>query len=129
MGFFAGRQLNQSETWTVASLTAYIREMFEVDYRLQDVEVSGELSNFTRARSGHLYFTLKDAEAQRNASCGARRRSGCLCPRRGDAVVAEGRVSVYEAGGNYQLYVERMQPAGRGNLAWRFEQLKTAVGR
>ncbi len=125
MGFFAGRQLNQSETWTVASLTAYIREMFEVDYRLQDVEVSGELSNFTRARSGHLYFTLKDAEAQ--LKCVMWRSAAerlPFAPGEGDAVVAEGRVSVYEAGGNYQLYVERMQPAGRGNLALAFEQLK-----
>jgi len=125
VGFFAGRQLNQSETWTVASLTAYIREMFEVDYRLQDVEVSGELSNFTRARSGHLYFTLKDAEAQ--LKCVMWRSAAerlPFAPGEGDAVVAEGRVSVYEAGGNYQLYVERMQPAGRGNLALAFEQLK-----
>ena len=51
-------------TWTVSELTAYIRELFELDYRLQEVEVSGEISNFTRAASGHLYFTLKDGAAQ-----------------------------------------------------------------
>jgi exodeoxyribonuclease VII large subunit len=46
-----------SESWTVSELTQYIRELFEIDYRLQDLEVSGEISNFSRARSGHLYFT------------------------------------------------------------------------
>ncbi len=50
--------------WSVSELTAYIREMFELDYRLQEIEVTGEISNFTRAASGHLYFTLKDGAAQ-----------------------------------------------------------------
>ncbi|MBK7178662.1 MAG: exodeoxyribonuclease VII large subunit [Chloroflexi bacterium] len=111
--------------WTVSELTAYIRELFAIDYRLQDLEVSGEISNFTRARSGHLYFTLKDAGAQ--IKCVMWRSAAerlFFQPEEGDAVVANGRISVYEAGGVYQLYVEHMQPAGRGNLAIAFEQLK-----
>ncbi|MBK6326596.1 MAG: exodeoxyribonuclease VII large subunit [Chloroflexi bacterium] len=111
--------------WTVSELTAYIRELFAIDYRLQDLEVSGEISNFTRARSGHLYFTLKDAGAQ--IKCVMWRSAAerlFFQPEEGDAVVANGRISVYEAGGVYQLYVEHMQPAGRGNLAVAFEQLK-----
>lgn len=111
--------------WTVSELTAYIRELFAIDYRLQDLEVSGEISNFTRARSGHLYFTLKDAGAQ--IKCVMWRSAAerlFFQPGEGDAVVANGRISVYEAGGVYQLYVEHMQPAGRGNLAVAFEQLK-----
>jgi exodeoxyribonuclease VII large subunit len=112
-------------TWTVSELTAYIRELFAIDYRLQDLEVSGEISNFTQARSGHLYFTLKDAGAQ--IKCVMWRSAAerlYFRPEEGDAVVANGRISVYEAGGVYQLYVEHLQPAGRGNLAVAFEQLK-----
>ncbi len=111
--------------WTVADLTAYIREMFEIDYRLQDVEIQGEISNLTRARSGHLYFTLKDEAAQLKCvmwrSAAERLR---FDPDEGDAVLAHGRVSVYEQSGAYQLYVDHLQPAGRGDLAVAFEQLK-----
>ncbi len=125
MAFFKENQPDQSEIWTVAGLTAYIREMFEIDYRLQDVEISGEISNFTRARSGHLYFTLKDAEAQLKCvmwrSAAEKLR---FAPGDGDAVVAGGRISVYEASGVYQLYADTLQPAGRGDLALAFERLK-----
>jgi exodeoxyribonuclease VII large subunit len=112
-------------TWSVSDLTAYIRELFEIDFRLQDVEVSGEISNFTRARSGHLYFTLKDEGAQLKCvmwrSDAERLR---FRPDDGDAVVANGRISVYEASGVYQLYADRLEPAGRGDLAQAFELLK-----
>lgn len=114
--------------WTVSELTVYIREMFELDYRLQDLEVTGEISNFTRAASGHLYFTLKDGAAQIKCvmwrSQAERLR---FRPAEGDAVIASGRISVYEAGGVYQLYAERLQPAGRGDLAVAFEQLKARL--
>lgn len=111
--------------WTVGELTTYIREMFELDYRLQDVEVTGEISNFTRAASGHLYFTLKDASAQ--IKCVMWRTQAerlRFRPVEGDAVTARGRISVYEVGGIYQLYAERLQPVGRGDLAAAFERLK-----
>lgn len=112
-------------TWQVGDLTRYIRELFDIDYRLQAVRVAGEISNFVRARSGHLYFTLKDSEAQ--LKCVMWRSSAeklAFRPSNGDAVVARGRVSVYESGGVYQLYADRLEPAGRGNLAIQFEQLK-----
>lgn len=111
--------------WTVGELTTYIREMFELDYRLQDIEVTGEISNFTRAASGHLYFTLKDATAQ--IKCVMWRSQAerlHFRPAEGDAVTARGRISVYEANGVYQLYAERLQPVGRGDLAAAFERLK-----
>ena len=120
-----GQMDREPDTWTVGDLTAYIRELFELDYRLQDVRVEGEISNFTQARSGHLYFTLKDESAQlkcvmwRNNAERLRFR-----PADGDAVVAHGNVSVYEVGGVYQLYAQSLSPAGRGNLALAFEQLK-----
>jgi exodeoxyribonuclease VII large subunit len=124
MGFLRSNSM-KPETWSVSDLTGYIRQLFEIDYRLQDVSVSGEISNFTRARSGHLYFTLKDEAAQlkcvmwRSAAEQLR-----FVPRDGDAVVANGRVAIYEASGVYQLYAEQMEPAGRGDLAEAFERLK-----
>lgn len=111
--------------WTVRGLTVYIRQMFDLDYRLQDIEVEGEISNFVRAASGHLYFTLKDSAAQIRCvmwRTQAERLRDRLAE--GDAVLAHGRVSVYEAGGTYQLYVDSIQPAGRGDLAAMFERLK-----
>jgi exodeoxyribonuclease VII large subunit len=120
------RSSNFSPTsWSVSELTQYIRELFEIDYRLQDVEVSGEISNFSRARSGHLYFTLKDDKSQlkcvmwRSAAERLRFR-----PQDGEAVLLNGRISVYEASGVYQLYAEQMTPLGQGDLAAAFEALK-----
>ncbi len=116
------------DSWTVSELTQYIRELFEIDYRLQDLEVSGEISNFSRARSGHLYFTLKDDKAQ--LKCVMWRSSAerlRFSPQDGDAVVVNGRISVYEASGVYQLYAERMSPLGQGDLAAAFEALKAKL--
>ena len=118
----------QSSAWSVSDLTRYIRDLFEMDYRLQEVQVEGEISNFVRARSGHLYFTLKDKDAQ--LKCVMWRSSAeklRFRPRDGDQISAEGRISVYEAGGAYQLYANRMTPAGRGNLALAFERLKAEL--
>lgn len=114
-----------SSVWTVSELNNYIRELFEIDYRLQDVEVRGEVSNFTRARSGHLYFTLKDDRCQ--LKCVMWRSSAerlRFLLEDGDAVVVGGRISVYEAGGVYQLYADHIEPGGRGDLALAFERLK-----
>lgn len=125
MNLWQPQQFEESETWSVSSLTAYIRELFAIDYRLKDVTVTGELSNFRPARSGHLYFTLKDEKAQIAGvmwKTAAARLS--FSPGDGDAVLVRGRVSVYEAGGNYQLYADSIQPVGRGNLALAFERLK-----
>ena len=118
----------EGPVWSVAELTAYIRELFDIDYRLRSVHVEGEISNFVRARSGHLYFTLKDEQAQ--LKCVMWRSSAerlSFLPEDGDAVVAQGRVSVYEAGGVYQLYVDILDPAGRGEFAATFERLKVAL--
>jgi exodeoxyribonuclease VII large subunit len=114
--------------WTVGELTTYIRQMFELDYRLQDIEVAGEISNFTRASSGHLYFVLKDSSAQ--IKCVMWRSQAAHLryqPSEGDAVLVRGRISVYEVGGVYQLYAERLQPRGRGDLAAAFERLKEVL--
>ncbi len=128
MGFFSEAAGPGADIWTVSELNSYIRELFEIDYRLQDVEVTGEISNFTQARSGHLYFTLKDEGSQlkcvmwRSSAEKIRFQLG-----NGDAVSVHGRLSVYEAGGAYQLYADRILPEGRGGLAEAFERLKQSL--
>lgn len=113
---------------TITELTRYLRALLEEDEVLQDVWVQGEVSNFSRPSSGHLYFTLKDEGAAlrcvmwRNT---ALRQS--FLPRDGDAVEAHGTVSVYEAGGQYQLYVDLLRPAGEGALYQEFLRLKSRL--
>ena len=115
-------------SWTVAELTARIRALLEGDESLQDVAVSGEISNMTRARSGHWYFTLKDANASLRCvmwrSAAGRQR---FVPQEGDAVQALGHIGLYEPRGEYQLYAAQLRPLGVGELYAQFEQLKRAL--
>ncbi len=116
------------DVWTVSDVTRHIRELFDLDQDLQDVWVEGEVSNLTQARSGHLYFTLKDAGAQ--LKCVMWRWEAAALPHlpeHGDAVRAHGRVSVYEAGGAYQLYADWLKPVGRGDLHRQFEEIKARL--
>jgi exodeoxyribonuclease VII large subunit len=117
-----------SEPYTVSQLTSTIRRLIEDAPELNDVWVEGEVSNFSRAASGHCYFTLKDAGSQ--IGCVMWRSvaqvQNCL-PIDGDLVLTHGRVGVYEAAGRYQLYVDRLQPAGVGNLYLEFERLKARL--
>ncbi len=115
----------EDEVWSVSDLNAYIKELFDIDYRLRELQVSGEVSNYSRAKSGHVYFTLKDDQSQiRCVMWATFANRSAITLTNGDAVIAHGRVSVYEATGQYQLYVEHLDPAGRGDLAKAFEQLK-----
>jgi exodeoxyribonuclease VII large subunit len=128
MSLLFNQSQRESDTWSVSELNVYLRELFEIDFRLQDIDVSGEISNFTRARSGHVYFTLKDEQAQ--LRCVMWRSSAerlQIWPEDGDAVIVHGRISVYEAGGVYQLYADSLTPAGRGELAQAFERLKNQL--
>ncbi len=118
----------QPEAITVTELTRYIREMFEVDYRLQDIWVQGEISNLSRPSSGHVYFSLKDSGA--SVKCVMWRSA--VTPqvnrlREGDAILAHGKISVYEPQGAYQLYVDVIQAAGIGDLYQQFELLKAKL--
>lgn len=119
----------QPEAYTVSDLTHYIREMFDVDYRLQDVWVQGEVGNLSRPSSGHLYFSLKDAGAQ--IRCVMWRTSveqQDAIPQVGDAVMVHGRISVYDVQGAYQLYADTIQAAGGvGDLYREFERLKAQL--
>ncbi len=115
----------EDAVWSVSDLNAYIKELVAIDYRLQELQVIGEVSNFSQAKSGHVYFTLKDESSQiRCVMWASMAKRSTFLPTDGDAVVAQGRISVYESMGTYQLYVEWLEPAGRGDLARAFEQLK-----
>jgi exodeoxyribonuclease VII large subunit len=114
--------------WSVGELTRYIRQMFETDYRLQEVEVEGEVSNWRAPGSGHAYFTLKDAEAQlRCVMWKSDVAAQASLPHDGERVVAHGHLGVYEAGGQYQLYCRLIRPAGLGDLFAQFEALKAKL--
>jgi exodeoxyribonuclease VII large subunit len=111
------------EPLTVSALTAQLRGLIEG--RFASVWVAGEVSNFTRAASGHWYFTLKDAGAQLKAVMfrGFNLRMK-FDPRDGTEVIARGRLSVYDPRGDYQLIVEEMQPKGIGAAELALRQLK-----
>ena len=113
-------------TLTVSQVNFFLKSLIEGDGRLQDVCVTGEISNFTdHYRSGHLYFSLKDERSVLKAVMFANAAKR-LKFRPGDSmkVLARGRVSIYEASGQYQLYVESMEPQGIGALSLAYEQLK-----
>ena len=87
--------------------------------------VEGEISNMARPASGHIYFSLKDEKAQVRAAWFRQRQRGpAINFKNGDKVLAFGRVSLYEARGDYQLIVEQLEPAGEGVLKQRFDALK-----
>lgn len=110
---------------SVSQLNDYLKMLLDGDPVLSSVWVRGEISNFTVPRSGHLYFTLKDEEGQVRAVMFRGSASHLVfSPEDGMKVIARGRVSLYGASGQYQLYVDEMQPDGAGSLAMRFEQLK-----
>lgn len=111
---------------TVTQVNRFVRSLIEGDGRLNDILIAGEISNFSdHYKSGHLYFSLKDErsliKAVMFASSAKRLR---FRPGDGMRVVIRGRVSLYEASGQYQLYAEDMQPDGLGALALAYEQLK-----
>jgi exodeoxyribonuclease VII large subunit len=115
-------------TYTVSELTQYIKGQLDQDPALQGIWLAGEVSNRSLSSAGHLYFTLKDARAA--ISCVMWRsdvQRGGYVPEHGEAVLARGRISVYEARGQYQFYADWLQPAGAGDLHRRFEQLKAAL--
>jgi exodeoxyribonuclease VII large subunit len=117
-----------AETYTVWQLTSYIRDLFDFDPALQDVWVEGEVSNFTRASSGHLYFTLKDDKSELRCVMWKGQAAWLSFePQHGDAVIAHGRIAVYEARGQYQMVCETLQAAGLGDLNRQFELLKAKL--
>lgn len=117
--------------WSVSALVHAIADTLQV--RFATVAVRGEISGFTRAASGHAYFTLKDDNAAATMRCAMFRRAlqastqGGYEPRSGQLVEAVGQVAVYEARGELQLIIEQLRPAGAGALYEQFLQLKAKL--
>lgn len=111
-------------TLSVSQLNQQIRAWLE--HEIGEVSVEGEVSNLSKPTSGHLYFTLKDASAQIRCVCFRNRHVSEYYSRlqNGQQVLINGKLSLYEARGDYQLIVEHMEEAGEGNLYRQFELLK-----
>ncbi len=114
---------SERTVYSVSALSAALRGILEREFF--DVWVSGEISGVKLAASGHYYFTLKDAEAQLKCVCfRSTARFLKFKPQDGVAVIARGRLDLYEARGEYQLLVEVLEPQGYGALQLAYEQLK-----
>lgn len=111
---------------TVSALTRYIKHKLDTDPHLQEVHVKGEISNFYLHRmSGHMYLTIKDESTQLKAVMfKGENRHLKFEPETGMSVYVSGHVSVYPKDGQYQLYINRMDPSGIGELHLAYEQLK-----
>ena len=115
----------ENNALTVTELNLYIKNIFESNPFLNRVTIKGEISNFKRHSSGHLYMSLKDETGVIRAVMFRSAASKlAFLPENGAKVVAVGRVSVYERDGQYQIYLESMHPEGMGELHIRFEKLK-----
>jgi len=119
-----------NSTITVTQLNTYIKAIIDENPPLNNLYVVGEISNFKHHISGHMYFTLKDSQTQIKAVM----FKGCALklkfnPEDGMKVICRGRVSVFEKSGQYQLYVEDMQPDGLGALNLAYEQLKEKLSK
>lgn len=117
--------MNREKILTIKDLNRYIKAILENEDLVQDVWVRGEISNFTHHSSGHMYFTLKDADSRIKSIMFAKQNQRlAFMPREGTMVLARGSISVYERDGQYQFYVTEMQPDGVGGLYLAYEQLK-----
>lgn len=117
--------MSNQQYLSVSALTKYIKRKFDADPHLQNVYIKGEISNFKQHTSGHMYFTLKDEKARLLSVMFAANSKGMkFMPENGMKVLVKGDISLYEASGQYQLYVKSMAPDGVGDLYLAYEQLK-----
>ena len=119
----------ERQVFTVTALNEYIKMKLETDEALMRVFIRGEISNFTNHKSGHFYFTVKD-ETSRIAAVMFRSSVSKLAfiPENGMKVIVGGRVSAYVRDGQYQIYVDTLEPDGVGALYIAYEQLKAKLG-
>lgn len=119
----------ERQVFTVTALNEYIKLKLETDEALMRVFIRGEISNFTNHKSGHFYFTVKD-ETSRIAAVMFRSSASKLAfiPENGMKVIVGGRVSAYVRDGQYQIYVDTLEPDGVGALYIAYEQLKAKLG-
>ena len=114
------------KVWTVSQLTARIRDLLEAEF--DDVWIAGEISNTHASQAGHIYFTLKDEKSQIRCACFRDKLRGIkFRPEDGLNVTVRGSISIYEARGEYQVYVTQIEPIGLGALQLAFEQLKARL--
>lgn len=119
-----------NEYITISELTRYIKGIIDNNEFLNKVYIKGEISNFKNHTRGHYYFTLKDEKSRVNAVMFASSVKNIMfMPNDGMKVLVTGRISVYEATGGYQIYVDDMVEDGVGNLYVAFEQLKEKLGK
>ena len=122
--------MNDSKYLSVGAINRYLKSRFDNDPNLQKVFIKGEISNFKRHTTGHLYFSIKDETGKINAIMFRTQANKVLFePMDGSKVLITGRVSVYEATGSYQIYVEEMLEDGVGNLYLAFEKLKQELAK
>ncbi len=128
-GFFpevegpAGRDEARRQVWKVSELTRHIKGTLEGAFG--NVWVEGEISNFRKPASGHAYFTLKDAASQLRAVMFRSAQAGVTVPLKDGLLVrGYGQITVYEAAGDYQILLRKLEPAGEGELMLRLEALK-----
>jgi exodeoxyribonuclease VII large subunit len=121
--------LFETPRFTVTEFTRRVRRLLEGDPALADVWVQGEISNFSRPASGHLYFTLKDAGASLRCVMwkGDALRVRGMALQDGISIEAHGKIGVYEPSGQYQLIVDILRPAGEGALYAEFMRLKALL--
>lgn len=120
--------MSNEQILTITALTKYIKRTFDNDQLLQNIWIRGEISNFKKHSRGHMYFTIKDQQSKIQAVMFAgNNRFLKFIPEDGMNILVRGNVTVYEASGQYQIYVNEMQPDGVGNLHLAFEQLKTKL--
>lgn len=118
----------QEKVFGVGEITRYLKMIMESDPALQQIWVTGEISNLSRPASGHIYFTLKDEFAAMRAviwKMNAMRLKAAL--QEGMKIEAHGSISIYEPAGQYQLYIDAIRPAGEGNLYQEFMRLKALL--
>src|SRR5690348_9478235 len=111
------------QVFSVSQVNAYLREVLDTDRILGDVWITGEVSNLSRPASGHIYFTLKDDGSQLRCVFFRKLNGGLAQVESGDNVIAHGRLSLYEASGSLQLYVDFVQQDGVGQLYLEFQRL------
>lgn len=122
--------MNLEKYLTVGALTKYLKFKFDSDDNLKKVYLKGEISNFKPHSSGHYYFSIKDDISKINAIMfSTKAQSLNFVPSDGIKVLVTGRISIYEATGNYQIYVDEMIEDGLGNLYIAFEQLKEKLSK
>ncbi len=115
-----------ASVWQVGEALDYVQGLLESESNLNDIWIEGEVTNLTRAASGHLYFSLKDAESKLDCVLFKRKR-GPVEIDNGDAIAAHGRLAIYRVRGQLQMIVDAVAPKGIGELALRFEQLRARL--